>query len=334
MLNRRRLCSWLTGLLLLGWLSPLRAEEPVLVDFDAKVIKAATVKDDRGKKLRLSRNEKVTVRYMRGNWCWLQTKKKKSAWVACATLKPSQPPVASTPASAVAAAEPATATTAAASQPAAATATVSHQASIASSAPADATGASAVLAKLAAVEAAAGTIALTVSERDATIAIDSNIVGSSPLPSIAVPSGRHTLRVEKSGFVRWTRAVDVIANQTSSVDVNLVPSAKYRDAYLGRNLALRIGAFSALGLGGLALAGAGGLFAWRTVQANQLHDRIVAYNAQDPRSEADRQQLLAERGTIAIYDVATVATAGGGLLFALTGAILFLVGDDPGRYDN
>jgi len=474
MLRHRRLFFWLTSLLLISWLSPLRAEEPILVNFDAKVVKAATVKDDQGKKLKLTKNEKVTVRYLRSQWCWLQTKKKKTAWVPCASLRPSQPPAAAEPAPAVATAAP-TATSqpvTAPTQPVVAIAT--PPAAAASSAPkiaASTPAATAAADKLAAVtgkrkvlvlrldssadvgadvqaamesamaqaldelgpfatvahqdiagmleleaakqrtgcetasclaeiggalgvdytvsgrlmltgqvyllqltltdvrqatvvarasrdfrgspaglvdeartavrqlvrpllEAASGSLALTVSESDATISVDTSIVGMSPLASITLPSGPHTLRIEKSGFVRWARDVNVTANQSTGVDVKLVPSAEYRDAYHGRNLALRIGALSALGLGGLALASAGGLYAWRAVQANALSQKIDDYNALPDRSKTVQNQLTAQRRTIASYDVATVAVAGGGLLVGLTGAILFFIGDDPGRYDQ
>jgi hypothetical protein len=55
-----------------------------------------------------------------------------------------------------------------------------------------------------------GTLSIRVSEAGASVSIDKQAVGTSPVPArIRVLSGAHTVTVEKSGYVTFTRAVNV-----------------------------------------------------------------------------------------------------------------------------
>lgn len=92
-----------------------------------------------------------------------------------------------------------------------------------------------------------GTLDVTVSESAATVSLDGVIVGATPLSPLLAPGGYHTITVEKEGFVRFTRDVEVRQDEVSSVNVRLQPSAQYKKEYLERAWTWRIGAWSALG---------------------------------------------------------------------------------------
>ncbi|HHH27216.1 MAG TPA: PEGA domain-containing protein [Polyangiaceae bacterium] len=67
-----------------------------------------------------------------------------------------------------------------------------------------------------------GTLEVLVSEADARIRIDDQVVGSSPLATRRVPAGEHTIKVTKPGFSPVTKTVDVAAgDQPTKVELKL-----------------------------------------------------------------------------------------------------------------
>jgi len=64
------------------------------------------------------------------------------------------------------------------------------------------------------VEAAATGFITVNSDPPGTVFIDSREVGSTPVVEFTVPTGRHTIRVERPGFKTKSESVDVGANAT------------------------------------------------------------------------------------------------------------------------
>jgi TolB-like protein len=67
-----------------------------------------------------------------------------------------------------------------------------------------------------------GVVAISVTERDARILVDGQAIGISPLTDpLRLIGGRHRIRVEKTGFITWEGAVELVAGTTTTVEVGL-----------------------------------------------------------------------------------------------------------------
>jgi TolB-like protein len=179
-----------------------------------------------------------------------------------------------------------------------------------------------------------GTLDLAVTEADATVLLDGVIVGATPLPPLLASGGFHTVTVEKKGFVRFTRDIEVRQDEVSTVQVRLQPSAQYKEEYLERAWTWRIAAWSGLGLaGGTALLSAGA-FSWAALSTLDLNEDIVSYNADATQQTTENYNGLKTRSaTLLAVEVVggTLALTAAGL--AATGVAAWLIGEDPYHFD-
>ncbi len=58
------------------------------------------------------------------------------------------------------------------------------------------------------------------------VSIDDLLVGNTPLTSLPVGPGSHSVRVEREGFKPWSRAIEAAAGEEASLDAVLEPAAK------------------------------------------------------------------------------------------------------------
>lgn len=58
------------------------------------------------------------------------------------------------------------------------------------------------------------------------VSIDDLLVGNTPLTSLPVGPGSHSVRVEREGFQAWSRAIEASAGQEASLDAVLEPAAR------------------------------------------------------------------------------------------------------------
>ncbi|MBI5508373.1 MAG: PEGA domain-containing protein [Deltaproteobacteria bacterium] len=182
--------------------------------------------------------------------------------------------------------------------------------------------------------AKSGTLALAASEEGATIKIDGAIVGVSPLAAFSVPGGMHTLEVEKEGFVRFTRDVEIRTNQQLEVGVLLLPSAEFKKKYTATASFWRTLSYAGLGAGAVGLAAGAALFGMSRSQAKSLRADILAYNAPDHSRTADEEARLAERVKgVARLDALSMTSVVVGLVATAVAAGLFFGGDDPHRFE-
>jgi hypothetical protein len=68
-----------------------------------------------------------------------------------------------------------------------------------------------------------GTLEITSTPPGATVRIDNEAVGTTPLTLSRVRAGTRTVRIEHEGFARWSRAVLVPADQRARVKAVLDP---------------------------------------------------------------------------------------------------------------
>jgi hypothetical protein len=71
------------------------------------------------------------------------------------------------------------------------------------------------------MEALVGTIAITSSERGASIRVDGRERGVAPLGAVRVAVGSHVVQIYKDGFLPETRTIALVGGATASVDVRL-----------------------------------------------------------------------------------------------------------------
>jgi hypothetical protein len=82
----------------------------------------------------------------------------------------------------------------------------------------------AVDAALAAIQGLVGTVKLSVSEQGASVAVDGEAAGTTPLADpLAVDLGKHTLTVKKDGFVTSEQPFEVAGGNELAVTVTLAP---------------------------------------------------------------------------------------------------------------
>ncbi len=81
-----------------------------------------------------------------------------------------------------------------------------------------------------ALAAHGGSLRIEVSERDSVVLIDGAPSGAGGAP-MRLPEGPHRVRVEHAGFFPYEREVEVPAGSSTSVPVELEPTAEKREAY-------------------------------------------------------------------------------------------------------
>ncbi|MFH1808457.1 MAG: PEGA domain-containing protein [Pseudomonadota bacterium] len=179
----------------------------------------------------------------------------------------------------------------------------------------------------------AGTLKLAASEEGATIRVDDVVFGVTPSDPIPVAGGLHALAIEKEGFVVAKQDVEVQEGKTVEVYLKLVPSEEYRrDHRRGAELVRGV-ALATAGAGVLSLAASGFFFYTGFDKASALQRDTEIYNASEVRQDSVRLDLRDRRQELGVLDVVALGTAGGGLGAMLIGGVIFLLGDDPGKYD-
>jgi len=195
----------------------------------------------------------------------------------------------------------------------------------------------------------------------ATIDIDDKVAGITVPPGVqpapmVLGWGPHHIKVKKDGFLTFQKDVQVDENQSTTLVVTLVPSPDFVDAYKSRNNKLRIFSYITAGL-----AVAGGAYA---IEQNYENIRLYkAYNAYQQFSQgtatgainnytsaddacAAMNRLTGSGGgctsanVTAAYNqgssqLTRIAITGGvALAAAATSITLFLISDNPHRYDS
>jgi len=179
-----------------------------------------------------------------------------------------------------------------------------------------------------------GTLTLKISEEGATIKLDGAIVGVSPLKTLSVPGGVHTLAVEKEGFVVSTLDVDVEEKKDKVVEVPMLPSEEFKRQYVRHATTVRIAAWVTTGVGVAAIGTAVGLFVVGQNQAVSLRKDVASYNATVAKPQSTFDALGQRRSSLATLDALTLGVGIAGLVVTGVGVTLFATGDSPSHFDT
>ncbi len=182
--------------------------------------------------------------------------------------------------------------------------------------------------------AASGQLAITANEAGATVRIDGSIVGTTPTDTLALAGGVHTLIVEKEGFVRFSKDIEIQAGGTTSVQATLKPAGDFLRQYRTAAERTRSLALSSITAGGVAVVGAGALYWVAGSKARALDGRIDDYQAKGASDVALYDAIERDRKELAVLDVLTVSAAALGALALGAGLVLYTTGDDPDHYDD
>lgn len=194
-----------------------------------------------------------------------------------------------------------------------------------------------------------GYLVLDVREAGAEVKVDGRLVGVSPLPGrLEVAMGAHDVLIEKEGFLAYAKTVDVPPNQAVVEAVSMVPSQAFVDAYASRNQVLRTSAWASAGVGA-ALIGTGIVLkliadarfddlvdkGYLTQNAAVCAAQNPNYNGSDfcPTPDGFNNDVVGSVDSIETQDSAALGIAIAGAATALTSVVLFLVSEDPAKYD-
>ena len=194
-----------------------------------------------------------------------------------------------------------------------------------------------------------GFLVLDTRERGAKVTVDGRLVGITPLQGrIELAMGAHEVLIEKEGFLTWARTVDVPPNQAVVEPVSLVPSQAFIDDYRSGASTTRTFAWITAGAGAALVGTAAALRLIGDARFSDLVDKryitqqasvCAAQNpgysgtAFCPTPAGYENGALDSIRSIERQDTFALAAVIAGGASALVSAVLFLTGDDPGKYE-
>ena len=182
--------------------------------------------------------------------------------------------------------------------------------------------------------AKSGQLLVRASEEGASIRIDGTIIGASPLPAQTIAGGVHTVTVDKEGFIRFARDVEVSEGQRAELDAQLLPSPEFQRAYEQKTRRERTIGYALVGVGGASLAGGVATLVVSMTQAKSLNKDVTAYNAAGATSPTQYASLNSRRQAIGTLDIVTLVLGGVGVAAIATGVAVLVTSDNPNKYNT
>lgn len=182
-----------------------------------------------------------------------------------------------------------------------------------------------------------GVLMLQVAEEGANVYLDESLRGVTPIGVVELASGPHRLRVTKKGFVDWAKEIEITPEETQTVEITLIPSAEYIEAYESKHGSLRTWAWITSGSAAAFGAAALGLFLYADQsyfpnEVEPYRKDCIEQGRSCPQSLRDKVEANGTTYDRMIYTVYALDA-----LFVLAaGAALYcwLAGEDPDRYER
>jgi hypothetical protein len=190
-----------------------------------------------------------------------------------------------------------------------------------------------------------GSLVVTSSEAGAVVKVDEQVKGTTPLQGqVAVPSGPHTLTVEKQGFVAFQKEIQIQPAKVAEERVTLVPSPDFIKDYQSRQQKMRLGAWIATGVAAAGVVGAvllqadaNRVYGTESTPGTFLYARRKLLDGveTDPATGANyRAQASSFRSKVTQRENLSYVSAGVAGLATVGATWLWIAGDDPRRYDR
>lgn len=193
-----------------------------------------------------------------------------------------------------------------------------------------------------------GKLSLEISEAEAVVFVNGEPRGAYAGP-LALPAGRHRVRIERAEFFAFERDVDVPRGGAANVVIELQPTPEKRVAYRDRTTSQRTWGWVSLGAGGAIAIASGAFLIWNASEqadAEERSDELLARtgpggdcsassssSAECARVRKDLELVVEEKDTINARYPWGFAALGVGVLGAGLGTYLLLSNDDPDRYE-
>lgn len=187
---------------------------------------------------------------------------------------------------------------------------------------------------------AGGRLVLAISEPSAIVEVD-GAPQPNPAAGIALPRGRHSVQVRRTGFFDVARSVE-ISGGTTQLQVRLLPTPDYWADYVASARKTRTLAIVSASVGLVAGAAGAGFLWWNQGQKNQAERAFDAYadevemergTCADDACDKTLEILLEDLEDRRARDVFGWVSVGFGAAAFGTGVLLYAFGDDPSRYD-
>jgi TolB-like protein len=149
---------------------------------------------------------------------------------------------------------------------------------------------------------------------------------------IPLAAGPHAVRIEKEGFYPATAELHVLPGRVRVEQVSLIPARATVQRYERKARAMRIGAWTS----GAIAVGAAALSGFFYAQASDDQQVVEGYvGALDVQQTVDgRSAALEAESSFQTNQALYLSFLGTAVLTGATSLVLFLVGDDPGRYEE
>lgn len=193
------------------------------------------------------------------------------------------------------------------------------------------------------LEGRRGTLLVTASELGAAVKVDDTQVGTTPLDGpVPLAPGPHLVSVEKDGFTQSRREVRINPDETSEADFRLVPSPDTVATYEAKAGRTRVLAFTAVGLAiaggvlfGLGQAEADGYYGSPATQGTFLYHQSKLLAGIEVEGDVNHRTLATElKNTVQTWQIVSLTSLAVAGAAAVTGVVLFIVGDPPDKYDG
>jgi TolB-like protein len=179
------------------------------------------------------------------------------------------------------------------------------------------------------LESRRGLLHVSASEEGADVLVDEVVIGTTPLPPQKVAAGPHRVALRKEGFNAAARDVVVPPDADQSVSLVLIPSREHLDAYRANAWTFRIAAWSAMGAGLAAAGAAAGVYG-----VYLAREQAIAAQTKQADTTGPLQVRSAHFTELAAYVGVSVTLLAVSVPIVATGVGIYVLGDDPGRYDH
>jgi hypothetical protein len=198
------------------------------------------------------------------------------------------------------------------------------------------------------LETRSGFLFVEANEWGAEVYLDGRLIGTTPVGRHKARSGYHRVSVQKDNFIVWQRDVKVAPEQATSVAVGLIPSPDYVKAFRHQQRTMDISAWSTLGVGLASLVSGVGVLTWNELERGNHNDKrdlwvrclgepalpecggIDTSGANSPYY----QDLRKRRDDIKTRSAVSGALLGVGSAALITSVVLFILEEDPAKYDH
>ncbi|MBS2022441.1 MAG: PEGA domain-containing protein [Deltaproteobacteria bacterium] len=180
-----------------------------------------------------------------------------------------------------------------------------------------------------------GWLVLTVAEEGATVKVDGQIKGVSPLRGrLTLPWGPHLLEVEKTGFVTYSEDISIPAKQVLAKNLALIPSQDFIGAYETSAKRMRLGAYITTGVAVAGIATAIVFNQLSSTTEKNLADLRTQYDNNPSNPDALLTQMKSESDKGNSQVLLSRVGLGVGVVAAAFATWFWIAGDDPHKYEG